>query len=359
MLFMTARRRTRIFAMTGAGSWIQRGPGRWLHYSATLGFHAPRLVAPGDPAGLTPEQVSIAYARALRTIASVVFRDAPFSEEEQRRHARTGEIDSQAIARLLSTDWFARSRAAQSQSVHEYIPNDLLLAIIGIPPSEMLIASTIGQMLRWGIEPYGFRPPRHVSERMAIVGCANLLYMRCILGGPLTHCSYYTGQNPFSAREDIVARDDGRPDSITSETYFRMVQDHFRTFTTRAWPKSGERSPLSVLRFTLQRRHDDGKLGLKLCVARISHLQGKLLGIEVETYNGQSGELTDEVLSLGPNDAKTLSQPPAGADSKHHPWGDEPTYFRPWVMLPSGRRLADLGGDTWAELEKGGPLRAR
>jgi hypothetical protein len=32
------------------------------------------------------------------------------------------------------------------------------------------------------------------------------------------------------------------------------------------------------------------------------------------------------------------------------------TLLRPWFMLPSGRTLASLGDDPWADLERGGPL---
>jgi hypothetical protein len=74
ILFMMGDRRDHIFVRIRPGPRPTFKAGRYLHYRGTLGFHAPRLELPPTAQDwLSPAMVSEAYARAIKTIASLVF----------------------------------------------------------------------------------------------------------------------------------------------------------------------------------------------------------------------------------------------------------------------------------------------
>ena len=229
MLFMLGGRRDFVFYRIGPGPAPRRLAGRYLHYSARLGFHAPRLNL-SDTEQITRQRAEEEYQRAIKTVRAIIFRNAAGAPEN------TDEMTMDDVTEVINNDDFISGQWSQSQNFAnaQYIPNDLLLAILSVPPNELFEVTTLGQAIRWGIEPYGFETPRYISTRMLTVGCANLIYARCIMGGPHTDCTTLgSGRIFFRAGGDL---------SETGDEFFSRIGPYFRNLTKRLWPVRGHAS---------------------------------------------------------------------------------------------------------------------
>src|SRR5262249_23134459 len=144
----------------------------------------------------------------------------------------------------------------------------------------MFVVTTIKQVMRWGIEPFGFPEPAHISERMLVTACANLVFARCIMGGPRRRCTTL-GSGRIFFRADLQEADD---------EYFANLRNHFRTVKRQLWPPARGRSPLLVHGFKLIRTFESRDL-YAACDARVIYRDGKLVEIELATHNGQGPDL--------------------------------------------------------------------
>jgi hypothetical protein len=304
-----------------------------------------RLIFPPDEP-LTAARVEAEYDRAIKTIRALVFRGAAelAGDDDQNDNASsefrdTDNLNAAQIARILENGDFIAAQSHQSQSFDQFIPNDLLLAILSVPSNEVFFVTTIGQAMRWGIEPYGFPSPPFISERMLMIGCANLVYAPCLLGGPYKRCTTLgSGRSFFRS-------------GTGNDEYFGNLRRFFRTAKKQLWPPSAVKSPFAVQGFTMIRTFESQD-SYAVCDARVIYRDRKLFEIQLNTFNGQGEALRIDGSGFTVEDAKELAEriaQPSGmvGDNSH---------LRPWKMLPANRKLSELGNKPWADLEKGGPL---
>ncbi len=334
LLFMKGPRREHLFVSIHPGPQPNRKAGRFLHYRATLAFHAPSLEIPSGAADkLTPQLVQEYYRRAVRTVGSIIFPGEGDNEE-------SGNLDPGRIKEKLEDYNFV---GGPEGTENEFIPFDLLFAVVSVPPDQEFAIKTVAQAIRWGIEPYGFPGPRFISERMLFMGCANLVAARCVTGGPLGTCVKFSTRQYF--RPPYI--EDGRAEEL--DDYFERHRDRFRIAKRKLWPPSNTRSSLTVHGLTITREFSN----YAVCDAKLIYNNGALLEIELHTINGQGDRPPIRGGNFTADDAKTLTDQTAeGPDIKI----GKNRRLRPWQMLPSSWNLVDLGSAPWKELEKGGPL---
>jgi hypothetical protein len=363
IMLMRSKRRDGAFAYNGDV------PGRYMHYSSRLGFHAPDLILPSD-GNIDVAQVREAYARALLTIRSVIFGEDDEVRAESRDRALEGRYRRQLARKDLSEERRnglerglerltrrqterralrqARGEFIGRRADMELIPLDLFRAFLAVPPNQLFTMTLVNEALHWGIDVFGLPPPRHISERMLKLACINVARVRCTYGGGRREC-LGTSQIPINSRLLTV------PDL---ENVLREVDRIYRWSATRLDSGMPGSKGYEVVGYAMHRksREQSNDRIYARCEVMVTHVRGELVSIEVDTYNGQGRDW----YRGSPLDAPTTQSSVKMHDDARS-GGLKAAVFkshlRPWKMLPGNTRLMELGNNSWRELEKGGPLR--
>ncbi len=179
ILFMSAPASNRV-TMYAADN-----PGRYLHYRGMLGFHSPRLNFPesqachavGRPVAnekdcmLAPAEASLlatrAYANALASIKAIAVP------------AKEASGSDLPVAAHQDAEWTFVDRVTIPFS--RELPTDLLLAFLTVPPEKFFYITRLEEALSWGIELYGVPPTPVLTEAMLKSACINIASRRCAL----------------------------------------------------------------------------------------------------------------------------------------------------------------------------------
>lgn len=337
MLFMSGGRRDGVFGydVTVAG--------RFLHRKATLGFHSPRLeVAAGAASPLLPaEEVAKAYARALRTLAVLIFN---------RKLSVKDDYNEALLKETQRPGWSAVGAFPN----FDFMPPDLLFALVTTPPSGIYSVRTVHEALNWGIELYGLPPPRQITERMLLVACINAVAARCINGGPLQECM---DGKLRDARRNVAAAQQLNTNlrEPLGEEFFRSVAARYKTeHETRRI--AGAIAGLRLETFKMSKRIPQGNARDSPCEIRAAHDGSRLVALDIETFNGRpEAEVlgSERIGRLVRRDdpAQRIALPEGIAVGADH--------LRPWKMLPARERLADLEAGPWAGLDDDRPFFGR
>lgn len=362
VIFMSAAPRFRQFErLSFGGTYEHRGAGRYLHYQATLGFHAPRLEVPADAGGMvSATAVAEAYKRALDTMRAIIFNNPEILDPDKKSE---GDVAREQFGAGMFPDPRDRigepttGTAELMDGASRLIPEDLDWAFFAVPPDKLATVDTVSQAIRWGIDLYGFDAPATITERMLVVACANLLYVRCIQGGPFRKCP-----RPWVDNDNFGAQfPDGNHnlaadiDKLGVEKWWSSAGAWLDFSSRRLWPAQGKSGKVAAQGFKLVRKAQRQDQRETICNGRVIHLGGRLHRIDVNTSNDlpeqrrpSSERFTadDEKIALGRSeDVKDLEK-----------MFEEPGPMRFWQMLPAVRRLSDLSSQPWAGLASGKSL---
>ena len=177
ILFMSAAARDRSFVFADVN------PGRFMHHSARLGFHAPRLEFPETEACRLVDKLTDDKGQCLLTpaeaaaLATRAYEDALASFKAIAVPAvETGGGDLD-VAAHQSSKWKFADRL--NTPISREMPADLLLAFLSVPPDDWYYIERLEEPLGWGIEIYGVPPPPVLSAGMLKSACINVASRRC------------------------------------------------------------------------------------------------------------------------------------------------------------------------------------
>jgi hypothetical protein len=290
---------------------------------------------------LPAEEVARAYARALRTLGVVIFN---------RKLSIKDDYTAALQREMREPGWSAVGAFPN----FDFMPADLLFALITTPPNEIYAVRTVHEAMNWGIEVYGIPAPRAITERMLLVACINAVAARCINGGPLQECM---DGRIRDARRNVGAAQQLNTNVRTQldEEFFRSVEARYKIdHETRRL--AGALTSLKLEAFKMSKRIPQGNDRDTPCQIRATHSGDRLVALDIETFNGKpEAELfgSERIARLIRRDDPTQKHvlPEGIAIGADH--------LRPWKMLPAREKLADLGAEPWAGLDRGRPFFGR
>jgi hypothetical protein len=322
--------------------------GRFMHFSARLGFHAPRLELPGNPGDLASHKdIAEAYARALATMRAVMFYDGSMS-----RPAGT--------APSFADRW--------SSSVS--LPPDLIMAFLAMPPDEVFYVTTIGEAMKWGIEIYGVPPPPKLTQRLLATACQNVITTRCSSLEPYERhegeCHHWLESIPVIGANDTPITEWHR-DPTGRRQWLGMSAGSHPWLVRKLWPAPGARTPKASAKGASTpvkpapkspqpkaRAATTGQVAIEAfemreaCQVKATWVRDKLVDLELTTFNGIT-DRADYDASL-PNAGRAAEIEQADRDGSAT-FGSN--HVQPWKMLPAAARLSGLADAPWAWLDEG------
>jgi hypothetical protein len=335
----------------GAISYNSFAPGRFLHYNAKLGFHAPRLALPKRPSGaLSQQDVIGAYAKALATFRNILFAGQP----PDPALSKLDKILSEPTPGEDKETSDLRQFFTFAIGIREgLIPLDLFLSVMLVPPEKIYYISSVEEAMMWDIEIYGFAPPEHISKEMLALGCLNAVNVKCVRGRGHTKCLdfrnsrtkefdnflrtykgfsgigvydekmplWYTDGNfknrvvtsfPF----DVLARLDAKIEKDAGFEKTLQISDTFNGYTVQV--------------FALSFHDISRKFKLPdFCKIRAKWDENdRFFQMEIDVFNGRD-------LQFDTFD--------------HWNYGQSEFNFRVWKMLPAGLKLSELGSWSWSK----------
>jgi hypothetical protein len=314
---------------------------RYLHVTATLGFHAPDLLLPKDGPETMSRQDAVRlagemYRRALASIRSVVVG----SNAERDSIARARNSDDKSTTKsFVGYGHFARAR----------FPTELLLAMLTTPHEDMYTITTIEEALNWGIDIFGLPPPRALTGNMLLMACYNHLHIRCQQGTLNWQC-------PFESDRFESGHDTSQ--ASRAGDWYKTAWEEDRTSLRRLWPRGEQKgsSPSTTVHlFRLQQTSVDEKSKKRvpadpaLCAVEAAWNGPRLVSLEIQTMNGNAQESIQAKYAMTAERVKYLLSPGRSES------GNNPDQLRPWRMLPTGTKLKELAGpNPWGWLGEGG-----
>lgn len=342
IIFMSAKRRDGLYESNAH----KRYPGRFLHYKSSLGFHAPRLeFPPGHSGTVTTEQAKASYANAVSTMRKLV-------ADQPSPHI----WDRATLGRHRGTDF----------------PADLLIEMLTTTPEQMSEIEFVAEAVDWGIELFGFPPPKAVTDRLAMTICTNLAWKRCDHSESQDRCddSFVTAAQVPANRVAGVKRlarlapgtklEKTAPDVIAADQ--RALLDMLKTWIPKSqtlWPRTG-RGNVGIEAVTLQA--GPTAFGATQPCALVMTFDGdRLKNVEAQTMNGSLRYWLK---------TRAADEPPLGIFDEYHVKAeaavlagtyraDTPEHIGLTRMLPGKARLVDLDGDPWAWSNAGHPVTTR
>lgn len=321
-------------------------PGRFIHYSARLGFHAPKLGLPASPNGMIDEKAATdAYDRALATMRAVMFYAAALAPTPANGASFAGRWGS----------------AVQ-------LPPDLIMAFLATPSEEMFYVTRISEAMKWGIEIYGVPPPAHVTGRMLAVACHNVVTTRCSSLEPFERyegeCHQWTESEPTMDEAGAPFDEWHRTDVGQRQWLTRSFAGGHPAVKRRLWPLPA--STTNATKSAPAAKSARGKSDVtsappgssaivieayelrETCQVKATWHQARLVDLELTTFNGITDRKTyDESLPTAAQVKEIEAALKAGTDSL----GSD--HLRPWKMLPATARLDRLSDKPWAWLDEG------
>jgi hypothetical protein len=340
VIFMTAKRRDGIYESNAH----KRYPGRFLHYKARLGFHAPELEFPASQGPtVTTKLAQDAYAAAITSVREItVDRSSPHAWERA------------ALARHRGTDF----------------PAGLLIEMLTTPQQSMSEIAFVSEAVDWGIELFGFDPPKALTDRFAMMVCSNIASKRCDHSGAEDRCgdgfitSAWWLSNMVSGVKTLVPKVPGSkfhlPPTPESElqddrTTLKELMEKWKFKLSTLWPKSGS-GRVSVRSAVLQ--PGPGSFSTRQPCALVATLHGEqLVNLEAQTFNGSQLYWLKERAdgpALGIEDHDHIGTENAIVAGRYR--ADTPEHVSLTRMLPGKARLSDLEGDPWAWHSAGQPI---
>lgn len=340
IIFMTAKRRDGIYESNAH----KRYPGRFLHHKSRLGFHAPELEFPAQQGPtVTTKEAENAYASAITSIREIT-ADQP------------------------SPHFWDRATLGRHRGVD--FPAGLLVEMLTTPPNAMSEIEFTSEAVDWGIELFGFEPPKVLTDRLAMTLCSNLAWKRCDHSESEDRCddSFVTAaQQPANVPPGVKAmfrKISGwiGPLPPTSESlvkaYHTEIDDMLRSWTIKSmtlWPTSGS-GRVTIQAGVLQAGPD--AFGARQPCALVATFDGdQLANLEAQTFNGSLNywlKVRTEGPELGILDHYYQATEAGIASGQYR--ADTPEHVPLTRMLPGKARLADLDATPWAWHDKGRPL---
>jgi hypothetical protein len=149
------------------GNWNEGhgliGVRRRLHHLGHLGFHTPHI------SPILDAKDALLSARA--------YRDG-----------------IKAIGQILEKDWD-----------EIFFPRSLLIESLKKEPNDFIVVDTIERAASWGIEIFGFRPPKVLTERLLEAACINKTRPDQFKGAKGMTRWWGSGESPTGQREELTA----------------------------------------------------------------------------------------------------------------------------------------------------------
>lgn len=328
MLFMRESRRGTLF--TGGGvAEDSRNDGRYLHVRGKLGFHAPSLEIPGPAIAMrSKRELRNAYARSLHTLREFLL---PMSQDPTPKDEMADHVNRE---RKEKSDF---SFVGWGVSLDESIPLDVLLAFLVIPHDEVYWVTTVEEAFYWGIELFGFAPPKRLTAEMLMMACANVALTRC------RRAMSQNRQCTFGLDAHETSLFDAH--SAKGQAEHAQIMKEYKPSKLSLWPRQAQGASGGV--FSVQGfRVAKGSKSMPLlpCAVRATWQGQRLFDMEIQTFNGMDTSWLGATMPFSAADIETIK------DNR----GSTENHLRPWKMLPLGTRLVDLGkGAPWGWLENG------
>ena len=345
IVFMSAKPRDGLFRFE------ERNPGRFLHYSGRLGFHAPVLNFPPSRAqGLTPEQVAQeaqkAYADALARM-----RDLAFPSSGQK----SGQS---ATAAKQKDDDALDDRMRFLGSGSGLLPPGALLAFLVVPHEQMLFVDTVELAMSWNIEVFGFAKPPRLTRSMLAMACTNIAAMQC-LKSPNEECGEDFSQAIGSGKAMTDERNIFRTTAALNMMLYggSNLWPHSNLRTTWPQPKQAQKQskpPENPGPFDNRiLKADDPKLLIQVhelvdqsnrsqCDIRAIFDQNRLLELQIDIVDGRAAGQRRMLELEGYHPQEKLV------------FINSAFRLRPWKMLQAPTKLSSLGGpNPWGWLVEG------
>lgn len=289
VLFMQAKRRDGVFS----SNLDARFPGRYMHYGAQLGFHAPALIYPkGSSDTVAKAEAEEAYRQALISVEALLPSEqmllaAPLQFDDTRPlFERLAELSAKHQGTMRSEEDF---------------PARLLVRMLTTPNSDMLWVKTLGEAHEYGIDVFGLAMPKRLTDRMVMAACASVVHTRCGNLVPRGQCGY-----AFATESGLLAIPRGVPGATAISAMIKSLQPGPKQFAletaagqrekiaamladwepqrTSLWPANVAQAGLRAEAVALQRRQALG--WVSPCAVTAYWAGQQLVDLELQTLNG-------------------------------------------------------------------------